>query len=141
MMDSFLFDASSILIAVREFGEKAVDILLNGFTVSLAFYEVGNAIWKEFFLLRRVDEEKAVKVLRAIFSIIERMNIIDLREDESFGIKALVLAGRFNITFYDTVYLAAAQKIGGTLVTEDEKLKETAEKMGIKIRKTSEITP
>ena len=29
--------------------------------------------------LRRVDEEKAVKVLRAIFSIIERMNIIDLR--------------------------------------------------------------
>jgi len=37
--------------------------------------------------------------------------------------------------------LVAAQKIGGTLVSEDEKLKETAEKMGIKIRKTSEIMP
>ena len=50
------------------------------------------------------------------------------------------MAGRFNITFYDAVYLTAAQKIGETLVTEDEKLKGIAEKMGIKIRKTSEIT-
>ena len=90
MANSYVFDASSILVAVRDFGEKALDILLDGFTVSLAFYEIGNAIWKKFFLLRRVNEEKAVKVLRAIFSVIELVSIVDLRKDESFGIKALV---------------------------------------------------
>jgi hypothetical protein len=35
---SLLFDASSILTLVRELGEKAPDELLEGSTISLAYY-------------------------------------------------------------------------------------------------------
>jgi|Deesub1362A_J573_1020465.scaffolds.fasta_scaffold05899_3 predicted nucleic acid-binding protein len=77
---SFLFDSSSILIAVREFREKAIDIMSGNFTTSLALYEVGNVIWKESSLLRRVKQKQAIELLRAIFLIIKRMNIINLSE-------------------------------------------------------------
>ena len=137
--DSFLFDASSILISVKEFGEKAIEILPEGSTVSLAFYEVGNAIWKESSLFGRIAEGEALEILRTVFAIIERMNVIDLSGDGDLGVKALALAGRFNLTFYDAVYLAAAQKYGGILVTEDERLKKAAEKTKIKTKKTIEI--
>jgi len=137
--DSSLFDASSILIAVREFGEKAIEILSEGFTVSLAFYEVGNAIWKESFLFERIAEGEAVEILRAVFAIIERMNVIDLSRNEDLGVEALVLAGRFNLTFYDAVYLAAAQKHGNILVTEDERLRKAAEKVETATKRVLEI--
>ena len=69
-MADYVFDASGILVAVRELGEEAVNVLLGSYTVSLVFYEVANAIWKEFFLLRRAREERVIELLKEVFSII-----------------------------------------------------------------------
>ena len=50
-----LFDASSILTIVRELQGDAPDKLADGTTISLAYYEVGNALWRECFLLKRIS--------------------------------------------------------------------------------------
>ena len=48
------------------------------------------------------------------------------------GKEVLKMANEFNLTFYDTAYLAEAKKSGKTLVTDDNKLNKAAENLGIK---------
>lgn len=138
MTDSLLFDASSILLLVRELGERAPDILLNSSTLSLAYYEVGNAVWKECFLLKRLDVEKAARLLAAVFAIMREMDVIGLG-DEKFGVTVLDAAGRLNVTYYDAAYLVAAQQHSRILVTDDEKLRTAAEKMSLKTTKSKTL--
>ena len=138
MTDSLLFDASSILLLVRELGERAPDILLNSSTLSLAYYEVGNAVWKECFLLKRLDVEKATRLLAAVFAIMREMDVIGLG-DEKFGVTVLDAAGRLNVTYYDASYLVAAQQHNRILVTDDEKLRTAAEKMSLKTKKSKTL--
>lgn len=40
-----LFDSSAIFEAVR-LGSKALDLLKGNFTTTLAYYELGNILWK-----------------------------------------------------------------------------------------------
>ena len=138
MTDSLLFDASSILLLVRELGERAPDILLNSSTLSLAYYEVGNAVWKECFLLKRLDVEKATRLLAAVFAIMREMDVTGLG-DEKFGVTVFDAAGRLNVTYYDASYLVAAQQHNRILVTDDEKLRTAAEKISLKTTKSKTL--
>jgi len=128
---SLLFDASSILTLVRELGEKAPDELLEGSTISLAYYELGNALWRECFLLKRINKEEAEKLLRAMFAIVQAMDVA-LIENEDEANDILKKAYDFNITYYDSAYIVQAYKTEKTLVTEDKKLAKAAEKSSIK---------
>lgn len=49
-----IFDASSVFKLVRELGEKALDLFREGSTISLAYYEIGNALWRWCFLIKRI---------------------------------------------------------------------------------------
>jgi predicted nucleic acid-binding protein len=49
------------------------------------------------------------------------------------------LAGKLNLTFYDAVYLAAAQKLGSILITEDERLRKAAKKAETATKRVLEI--
>jgi len=138
LTDSFLFDAGSILLLVRELGELAPDILLKSSTIPLAYYEVGNAVWKECFLLKRLDVEKAVRLLASVFAIMGEMDVMG-PGDEKFGVAVLDTAGRLNVTYYDASYLVAAQEQDRILVTDDERLRMAAEKMGIKATKSKPL--
>lgn len=53
-------------------------------------------------------------------------------EDLSLVVKALSNAVELNITYYDSVYLTMAERVGGTLVTDDEELLEAARRRGVK---------
>jgi len=138
LTDSFLFDAGSILLLVRELGERAPDILLKSSTIPLAYYEVGNTVWKECFLLNRLDMEKAVRLLMSVFAIMGEMDVMSFG-DEKFGVAVLDAAGRLNVTYYDASYLVAAQKQDRILVTDDERLRMAAEKMGLKATKSEAL--
>lgn len=127
---SLLFDASCILTLVREIGGDATGILAKGSTLSLAYYEVGNAIWRECFLLKRITLDEASKVLESVFAILRTMAIAKL-EDEGLGVEILDVAGKLGITYYDSAYLTMAQRLGKTLVTDDEKLARAAKKIGV----------
>lgn len=131
MTNSFLFDANSILLLFRELDERALDVLLIGSTIPLVYYEIGNALWKECFLLKRIDVEKVARLLSSIFIIIRKMDLIRLEEEEH-GTATLNVAGSLNITYYDASYLAAAREFRRTLVTDDEKLIVAAKKLGVR---------
>ena len=128
---SLLFDASSIFTLVKEFRGEAAEKLAEGSTISLAYYELGNAIWRECFLLKNISREEAEKLLRAMFGIVEAMDIV-LLEDEAGGSAVLDKACEFNITYYDSVYVSEAIKSKKILVTDDKKLAKVAQNAGVK---------
>lgn len=106
-------------------------MLLESSTASLAYYEVGNAVWRECFLLKRIIPKEATKLLKSIFAILQAMDVAVL-EDEELGAAILNMAGRLNITYYDAAYLIEAQRLNKTLVTDDEKLTKAAKSVGVK---------
>ena len=128
---SLLFDASSIFAVVRELRGDAPDRLLEGSTIALAYYELGNTLWRESFLLKRISREEAETLLRAIYAILQAMEVASL-EKEDEGNAVLDKACKFKITFYDSAYLVEAAKSKKTLVTDDKKLAEAAENAGVK---------
>ena len=132
MERSLLFDASSIFTLVRELRGDAPNKLLEGSTISLAYYELGNALWRECFLLKRISREEAEKLLRAMFAILQAMDVISLDNDDDEGSVVLDKACEYNITFYDSAYVAEARKSKKVLVTDDKKLAKAAEKAGVK---------
>ena len=131
MKRSLLFDASSIFTLVRELGAEAPDKLLEGSTISLAYYELGNALWRECFLLKRISQEEAETLLGALFAILQAMDVVPL-ENEDEGSAILDKACEFKITYYDSAYVAEAHKSKRILVTDDKKLAIAAENAGVK---------
>ena len=138
MKRSLLFDASSIFTLVRELRGEAPDKLLEGSTISLAYYELGNALWRECFLVKRISREEAEKLLRAMFAILQAMDVISLENDDE-GNVVLEKACEYNITFYDSAYVAEAHKSKKVLVTDDKKLVKAAEKIGVKTLTSNEL--
>ena len=128
---SLLFDASSILTIVRELKGDAPDKLADGVTISLAYYEVGNALWRESFLLKRISQPVAENLLKEMYAIMGVMKVATLQE-ENEGNAILAAASKFNLTFYDSAYLTEANKSKSTLVTDDKKLAAMAQKAGVK---------
>ena len=131
MKRSLFFDASSIFTLVRELRGKAADTLAESSTISLAYYELGNALWRECFLLKRITQKEAENSLRAMFAILETMDVV-LLENEDEGKAVLCNACEFGLTFYDSAYVAQALKSKKILVTDDKKLAKAAEKTGVK---------
>ncbi|MGD0070220.1 MAG: type II toxin-antitoxin system VapC family toxin [Candidatus Bathyarchaeia archaeon] len=131
MKRPLLFDASSIFTLVRELGGEAPNKLLEGSTISLAYYELGNALWRECSLLKHISQEEAEKLLRAMYAILQAMDVVGL-DNEDEGTIILDKACKFNITYYDSAYVAEACKSKKTLVTDDKKLAKAAEKAGVK---------
>jgi predicted nucleic acid-binding protein len=131
MPSSLLFDASSIFSLIRELRGAALDKLAEGSTISLAYYELGNALWRECFLLKRISQKEAESSLRAMFKILGVMDVGLLENDEE-GKAVLCNACEFGLTFYDSAYVAQALKSKQILVTDDKKLAQAAEKAGVK---------
>ena len=125
-----LFDSNAIYKLIRELPQDAIEKLVKGTTIYLAYYELGNALWRECLLLKRISIEEAKKSLDLMYSILERMQVTSL--DNETGSEVLDTAYKFNLTFYDTSYLIEAKKSDKTLVTDDTKLAKAAENLGIK---------
>ena len=132
-----LFDANAIFRLIRECPEKAVNMLIEGTTISLAYYELGNALWREAHLLKRISIEEAEKSLSLMYAMLVRMQIVEV--DGEQGIEILQTAHKCNLTFYDSAYLVEAKK-SKILVTDDNKLAKAAEILGIKTLSSNTLT-
>ncbi|OWJ54852.1 type II toxin-antitoxin system VapC family toxin [Pyrodictium delaneyi] len=116
----YLFDASALVNLIRK---GRVRPLARGATIELALYESLNAVWKEYKLLGRIDEETAlelVDVISSVFNVIEVLSVKGLEK----GI--FELAARDGLTVYDASYLYVAMKNGYILVTDDRELRNRA---------------
>jgi predicted nucleic acid-binding protein len=126
-----LFDSTIIYRLLRELPQGAVEKLVEGTAIYLAYYELGNALWRECFLLKKISLDEAAKSIDLMYLILGRMQVASL--DNKTGQEVLQTAYKFNLTFYDTAYLVEAKKSGKTLVTDDHKLAKVAETLGIEI--------
>ncbi len=117
-----IYDASSIYRAI-EIG--AFNKLLEGKTLDLAQYELGNAVWKEV-TRDKISESEGAKLIKFISKVVYLMEILKI------GIKSEVLkiAVDSSLSYYDSSYLYASISTKDTLVTEDKKLFDKAHESG-----------
>ena len=116
-----LFDSSSI---INLCAERKIEELLEGWTLNLAFYEMGNAVWKQVHIHKDLTPEEGAKALDALVEVLKIMRETHV-EDASAVLNIAVKEG---LTYYDASYIHSAIKNGATLVTDDKKLHSVAEK-------------
>jgi predicted nucleic acid-binding protein len=116
-----LFDSSAIIVLC---GEKRLDKLLDAWTINLAYYELGNAVWKQVNVHKKITKTEAEKVLDSLAEAFKRLK----KPKNEDALETLKIATEENLTYYDASYIQAAIKNGFTLVTDDEKLLKKAKK-------------
>jgi len=132
LTDKYLFDASSLVYVLKL---KHVPLIHDNYTQQLTIYEVLNAIWKEAYLTKNLTYEEAVNFIEVFKSALKYLEILDVHPYEA---DILIKALELGITTYDASYIVLAQKNNLTLVTEDRKLREKAEKL-VKVMDLGEL--
>ncbi len=112
----YLFDSSAIFLIVKS-GE--IQKLAGNLTIALAKYEIGNIVWKEVSLFKRIDEREAERLVESSAKVLHMMTTLDIRGHEK-GI--LNLASKFHISYYDASYVYYAYLTKSELVTADDRL-------------------
>ncbi len=109
--------------AVKNTLEKADWII----TPTLFIYEAANVMWK-YHSLEGIPQKKLSRKLDHSLKLIDRFIY-----PEDLYQQALSLAAEIDHPAYDAMYLAAAKKKSGTLLTLDEKLISAAENIGVPV--------
>jgi predicted nucleic acid-binding protein len=117
---SFLFDSSAIFKAIKE---NTVETLLGNNTLELTRYELGNVLWKESTLHKRLTNDESKKLVRLVKQVLNIMQVLEVGCHEEAILDA---AQRLKLTFYDASYVFYARERNLTLVTEDEPLTQKA---------------
>jgi predicted nucleic acid-binding protein len=125
-----LFDASAIMLLSKNRPEEAPQRLKDEYLLDLTLYELGNAVWKIYRLLRKPDRDAALESIEQLHRLAALMV-----KHEASGMHVYVSimdnAFLYDLTYYDSAYLTAAQQSGLTLVTEDEQLAEAARRADV----------
>jgi predicted nucleic acid-binding protein len=126
-----IFDASSIYTAIEN---NSLDKLLEGKTLDLAMYELGNVVWKGI-KRNTITPDEGEQLIVLISKIISIMEI------QEIGVNGDVLkvAVDNNLSYYDASYLYAAISVKDVLVTEDKKLKDKAAECGVETYGIEEV--
>jgi predicted nucleic acid-binding protein len=82
-------------------------------------------IWKHANLLKDLKPEEAAPAMEDLTRIYDGLNVVTAREVAE---ETAQIALTQNITIYDALFIAAAQKLNGTLYTADQKLCAEANK-------------
>jgi len=120
----YLLDASALLNIVRRLGEKSLRILKENYILTLTIYEVGNALWRETKLLKKLTTDEAEEIMKAVIALTKFMQIIGSEDP----VEVLKMSNRIGVTFYDAAYVVEALRRNLTLVTDDKKLTAKIEK-------------
>jgi len=116
-----LFDASAI---INLCGEKKLDKLLEGWTVNLAFYELGNAVWKQVYIHRKININEAMVILDSLTEVFMKLK----KPEKENALETLKIAVKEGLTYYDAAYIQASLENDLTLVTDDENLQRASKK-------------
>ncbi len=115
----------------------ALQHLEGNHTLDLAYYEIGNVIWKESALFGNITPEGARAMAGYAARIIGLM--IVLRTDTpGEASETMRLAIERGLTYYDAAYLHHAGS-KRPLVTEDSTLREKAEEVGVEVLTVKQV--
>lgn len=123
---------------VKERAEGAATTLNGKLTLDLAFYELGNIVWKKQRMQRSIKPEEAARMASHFAELLGLMKI-ERTPFEEMG-EIVELGATAGLSFYDASYLHGAMGKGLTLVTEDRQLIHAAERLSVKAIKAEELT-
>jgi len=126
-----LFDSSAI---INLCGERKLDKLLDGWTLKLAFYELGNAVWKQVHLYKNIKPEEAMVLLGSLIEVFDTLK----KSKDGNALEILSKALKEGINYYDASYIQAAIDNDLTLVTDDLQLYNVSKKY-VKTMKSDEV--
>jgi predicted nucleic acid-binding protein len=92
-------------------------------TTESALPEAGNAIWKQAHLLHQLDAAGYHTAMDSAIRLITRMRLIPTTEVAGDAAEIAINEG---VTFYDSLYIAAAQQTGSRLLTADKRQHQAA---------------
>ena len=109
------------VIVKDEFYEKCKEYMLTKkVTLDLAFAEAGNVVWKHV-KMGRIKEEDAVKRAEVLKRLVNTSKVYECKD---LLVEALELTVKYDVTVYDAIFVALAQRLNDKLVTTDRKLWE-----------------
>ncbi len=115
-----LIDASALLNIIKLKGGSAVEYLKGSYALTLTPYEVGNSLWKEAIILKRISAEDALALLGYVSQVYKMMQLLEPND----LVSVLRLACELETTYYDSAYVVASVENDLALVTDDRKLAE-----------------
>jgi len=121
LLDSGIISALFFKEEISERVEKIVETYEDLITVDLAIPELANVAWKRVQFFKEPKETIEVNLRKGIEFIVRACDVISSREIYE---RAFEIAIRMEITVYDALFLAAAEKEGADFITSDSKLVE-----------------
>jgi predicted nucleic acid-binding protein len=94
--------------------------------VDISLAECLNVIWKHTNLLKDLDPKEANLAIEDLTKLYDDLAITPTRELKDLAIHIAISQ---NITVYDALFIAAAQRMNAPLYTADKKLCEKADKL------------
>jgi len=122
-----IFDASAVYALVR-YGHP--ELLAEGITLDLVYYELGSALWKEVRRRKAVTEKEALQLWTILQQVLEAVEIRTLQDLDLSAV--LQTALRTKLPFCDAAYLVLAATRDEILVSENEELRKAAERLGVR---------
>jgi len=126
----YLLDASALLPLLTKHGKQLIIEASreNLVTTDLAIYEACNSLWKLATLLKTISIKEAIDVATALKDLTTKNIIQPINFTKLDFTNTLSKAYKKQLTFYDASYITTAESTQAILVTEDEKLRKTANK-------------
>ena len=103
---------------------KRIDRLLEGWTLNRAFYELGNAVWKQLHIHKAINTEEAKVILDPLTEVFIKLK----KPKKENSLEILKIATKKGLTYYDAAYIQAAIENELTLITDDEQLYRAGKK-------------
>ncbi len=60
----------------EDFGSKALPRIKGSYTLTLTLYEIGNALWKEATLLKRVALRESTYILNTVMQLLKFIHVV-----------------------------------------------------------------
>ena len=116
---------------LKEVGwDQLEEIMLERpYTLNLAIKEVTNAIWRRAKLMGDLSEEKSTALLGKLISA--KRYLLRVEPQELYLKQAFKISLKFDLTIYDSLFIALAHSKAAVLVTTDKKQHEIASKLGV----------
>jgi predicted nucleic acid-binding protein len=126
-MKQYLFDASAFIFLIKKANvQTTFQHLQNLLILDLTVYEMGNAILNEKRLTKFLTSQE-VETLEKVTEIVLSRTKKILNQDAVFQ-QILNIAKTENLSFYDSSYIYFAKKNNVQFITEDQLLRDKAQK-------------
>lgn len=132
-----VIDSSAFLkFLMKEEGwEKVLSYLdphLDIYAVDMLMIESANVIWRYMRKYGRISREQAIVLYNYIKKLVKN-GVIKIEPSSKYLLDALNIAIEHDISVYDALFLAQAQRLNLKLITSDRKQKEVAKRIDVKV--------